>query len=97
MDDFHAIIEPTRPQEAKTTTNVHTREINSYHHTRSAARGSSSESSVDDLPLHGIMASTTIEMSVMASDRKEDDRDDASQSSTRAFAYDIERGLPQDH
>ncbi|THZ71874.1 hypothetical protein D6C84_10139 [Aureobasidium pullulans] len=96
MDDFHAIIEPTRPQEAKTTTNVHTREINSYHHTRSAARGSSSESSVDDLPLHGIMASTTIEMSVMASDRKEDDRDDASQSSTRAFAYDIERGLPRD-
>ncbi|KAG9861170.1 hypothetical protein KCU90_g10053, partial [Aureobasidium melanogenum] len=95
MDDFHAIIEPTRPQEAKTTTNVHTREILPYsHHIRSTRRGSSSESSIDDLPMHGIMTSTTIEMSVMASDRKDDDRDDASQSSTRAFAHDLEQGLP---
>lgn len=95
MDDFHAIIEPTRPQEAKTTTNVHTREILPYsHHIRSTNRGSSSESSIDDLPMHGIMTSTTIEMSVMASDRKDDDRDDASQSSTRAFAHDLEQGLP---
>jgi len=51
---------------------------------------------VDDLPLHGIMQSTTIEMSVMASEPKEEDRDDASQSSTRAFAHDhdVELGLP---
>jgi hypothetical protein len=98
MDDFHAIIEPTRPKEAKTTTNVHTREIQHYsHHLRSTNRGSSSESSIEDLPLHGIMQSTTIEMSIMASDRKEDDRDDASQSSTRAFAHDVELGLPHAH
>ncbi|KAI4719607.1 hypothetical protein E4T48_04081 [Aureobasidium sp. EXF-10727] len=95
MDDFHAIMEPTRPLEAKTTTNVHTKEIQHYNnHIRSTNRGSSSESSIDDLPMHGIMASTTIEMSVMASDRKDDDRDDASQSSTRAFAHDLEQGLP---
>ncbi|KAI5252047.1 hypothetical protein E4T42_03743 [Aureobasidium subglaciale] len=100
MDDFHAIIEPTRPQEAKTTTDVRTREIPHYsHHIRSTNRGSSSDSSVEDLPMHGIMTSTTIEMSVMASDHKEDDRDDASQSSTRAFAHanDLERGLPHTH
>jgi hypothetical protein len=97
MDDFHAIMEPTRPKEAKTTTNVHTREIQHYsHHMRSTNRGSSSESSLEDLPMHGIMQSTTIEMSIMASsEQKEDDhRDDASQSSTRAFAHDVELGLP---
>jgi hypothetical protein len=96
MDDFHAIMEPTRPKEAKTTTNVHTREIQHYsHHMRSTNRGSSSESSLEDLPMHGIMQSTTIEMSIMASsEQKEDERDDASQSSTRAFARDVELGLP---
>jgi hypothetical protein len=77
---------------------VHTREIQHYsHHLRSTSRGNSSESSIEDLPLHGIMQSTTIEMSIMASDRKEDDRDDASQSSTRAFAHDVELGLPHAH
>lgn len=97
MDEFQAIVEPPRVV-TKSTADVHTRELHGYTtHTRSTNRGSSSESSLDGLPLHGILAQTTIEMSVMkpeslASTRKEDDRDDLSHSSTQAFVQDLERG-----
>lgn len=101
MDEFQAIVEPRRPTEAKTTTSVHTREKGNYmNHTRSMNRTSGSDSSIDDLPIHGIRAETTIEMNVITPDYltstcKDDDRDDISNSSTVAFARDVERGEPE--